>query len=157
MAYVLRELLKIRLMREQWAKDALVKAQNVLQLAIRKVEEKKKELEDFRVWRVGEEKRLYAEVMRKRVKRNDIDALKLNLADLEKKELGHIQAIHDAEEEREKAKDKVEEARVAYNFALIGVQKLEEHKVGWMAEWTKEQEALVEKEMEDFKVLKVDF
>lgn len=157
MAYVLAELLKIRLMREQWAKDALIKAQNVLDAAIRKVEEKKKELEDFRVWRVEEEKRLYAEVMRKRVKRNDIDALKLKLADLEKKELDHIQAIDDAKEEREQAKEGVELARTAYNLAQVGVQKLEEHKTGWMAQWTKEQEALVEKEMEDFKALKVNF
>lgn len=157
MAYVLGELLKIRLMREQWAKDALIKAQNILEAAIRKVEEKKKELEDFRVWRVDEEKRLYDEVMRKHVKRIDIDALKLKLADLEKKELEHIQAIDDAKEERERAKEGVEAARVAYNLAVVGVQKLEEHKSGWMAEWTKEQEAIVEKEMEDFKALKVDF
>lgn len=157
MAYVLGELLKIRLMREQWAKDALIKAQNILQAAIRKVEEKKKELEEYRVWRVGEEKRLYAEIMLKHVKRIDIDALKLKLGDLEKKELDHIQAIDDAKEEREKAKEGVEVARAAYNVALIGVEKLEEHKTGWMAEWAKEQEALVEKEMEDFKGLDVDF
>lgn len=157
MAYVLKELLKIRVMREQWAKNALIKAQNVLEAAIRKVEEKKKELEDYRVWRKEEEKRLYAEVMKKKVKRFDLDALKLKLADLEKKELEYIQAIDDAKAEREKAKEAVEAARVAYNLTLVGVQKLEEHRAGWMAEWTKEQEMAAEKEMEDFKTRKVDF
>lgn len=157
MAYVLQDLLKIRLMREQWAKDALIKAQNILDAAIRKVEEAKKALADYKVWRVGETKRLYAEVMNKQVKRGDIDALKINLANLEKKELDYVQAIENAEEEREKAKEGVEAARKAYNLAQIGVQKLEEHKTTWMVEWTKEQEALVEKEMEDFKALKVNF
>lgn len=155
MAYVLQDLLKIRLMREQWAKDELVKAQNVLEAAIKKVEQKKKELKDFRIWRIDEEKRLYAEIMLKHVKRTDIDGLKLNIAKLEKRELDHIQAVDDAEEERDKAKEALEKARVLYHLALVNVQKLEEHKATWMAEWTKEQELLVEKEMEDFKALKV--
>lgn len=154
MAYVLQDLLKIRLMREQRAKDELIKAQNVLEMAIRKVEQKEKELKDYRVWRVKEEDRLYAEVMNKRVKRMDIDGLKLNLAELERKELDHIQAIDDAKEEREKAKEALEEARTAYNIALVNKQKIEEHKTTWMITWNKEQELRAEKEIEDFKTLK---
>lgn len=157
MAYVLQDLLKIRLMREQWAKDELIKAQNVLDAAIKKVEKKKKELNDFRIWRAKEEERLYAEIMHKHVKRGDIDGLKINIANLEKKELEHIQALDDAEQEREKAKEALEEARTLYHLALVNVQKLEEHKETWMAEWSKEQELLVEKEMEDFKSLKVKY
>lgn len=157
MPYVLQDLLKIRLMREQWAKDKLIKAQNVLEAAIKKVEKKKEELKDFRIWRAKEEERLYAEVMHKHVKRVDIDGLKINIANLEKRELEHVQAIDDAEREREKAKEALEEARTLYNLALVNVQKLEEHKETWMAEWSKEQELLVEKEMEDFKALKVKY
>ncbi len=157
MAYVLQDLLKIRMMREQWAKDELIKAQNVLEEAIKKVEKKKKELEDFRIWRKEEEERLYAEIMLKHVKRTDIDGLKINIANLEKKELEHVQAVDDAEQEREKAKEALAEARSLYNLALVNVQKLEEHKETWMAEWSKEQELLVEKEMEDFKSLKIQF
>lgn len=157
MAYVLQDLLKIRLMREQWAKDELIKAQNALDAAIQKVVQKKKELEDFRIWRKKEEERLYAEIMHKRVKRVDIDGLKINIAELEKKELQHIQAIDDAKEAREKAKEVLEKARILYNVAQINVEKLEEHKISWMAEWTKEQEVVVEKEMEDFKALKIEY
>lgn len=157
MAYVLQDLLKIRLMREEWAKDHLIKAQNILEAAIKKVEQKKQELKDFREWRIKEEKRLYAEVMHKQVKKIDIDGLKINIANLEKRELEHVLAIEDAEKEREKAKEALAEARKLYNLALVNVQKLEEHKETWMAEWSKEQELLVEKEMEDFKALKVQF
>lgn len=144
-------------MREQWAKDELIKAQNVLEAAIKKVEKKQEELKEFRLWRIEEEKRLYAEVMLKHVKRTDIDGLKINIANLEKQELEHIQAVDDAEKEREEAKAALEEARNLYNLALVNVQKLEEHKETWMAEWSKEQELLVEKEMEDFKALKVKY
>lgn len=157
MAYVLQDLLKIRLMREQWAKDELIKAQNILEAAIKKVEQKKKELKDFRIWRIDEEKRLYAEVMLKHVKRNAIDNLKLDLANLDKRELNYIQAVDDAQAELDKAKEALEKARELYHLALINVQKLEEHKASWMAEWTKEQELLVEKEMEDFKALKLKY
>lgn len=157
MPYVLQDLLKIRMMREQWAKDELIKAQNVLEAAIKKVEKKKKELADFRIWRKKEEERLYAEVMLKHVKRTDIDGLKINIANLEKRELEHVQAVDDAEKEREQAKEALAQARSLYNLALVNVQKLEEHKETWMAQWSKEQELLVEKEMEDFKALKIKY
>lgn len=157
MAYALQDLLRIRQMREQMAKDSLIKAQNYLEETIRQVEQKKKELEDFRVWRVEEEDRLYAEIMNKKIRRMDLDGLKAKLAKLEKKELEHEQAVDDAQAEREKAKEDLETARNLYNQALIGVQKIQEHKDSWMEEWKKEQEMIEEKETEDFRALQVEY
>lgn len=151
MAYPLRDLLRIRIIREDAATDNLTKAKNNLENAIRNVEKKKKELEDYKVFRKEETDRLYKEIVNKKIKKIDLDELKAEIAKLERKELEYLEALEEAKRQHEEAVQKLEEARVIYRQALMDVKKISEHKESWMAEYNKEQERIADIEMEEFK------
>lgn len=157
MAYVLKDLLRIRHAREEVAKNELAKAQNIYLESIKKVEKAEKDLEKYKEWRKKEEERLFEEIKNQKVRKNAIDILKMDFMKLKDGEVKKKQAVENAKKKREEAKEKMKEAKATYNHTLLKLQKLIEHKEAWMEEWRKEQEMLAEKEFEDFKPLQVNY
>lgn len=155
--YVLEDLLYIREMREQMAKDQMSKARRHVAEMIELVKQRKKELEEYKEWRVKEEERLYEEVMNTEVKKVELDELRSKIANIRNKELDYVQAIDVARDKREEAKKALEEAKLLYKQAQLNREKIEEHKEVWMEEWKREQMRLEDIEMEEFTGAKIDF
>lgn len=155
--YPLEPLLYIRITRENVAEENLTKARHHLQEMIEKVKKKEKELEDYTKWRVEEEGRLYKELFKKKVKKIDLDEVKVKVSNLRNKELDYVQARDNAIDEREAAKANLENAKILYHQAIFNRKKIDEHKNIWTDEWNKEQERLADLEMEEFTGSKTDY
>lgn len=154
MSYPLTRLLDVRRLRERMAYKNLIKAKNALEVARQKVIEQEKKLKEFKEFRKKEEKRLYDAILNKKIKKIDVDELRSEIASLKQRELDHEKAVQDAKDEKEKAKEVVEEARAFYNGAVINVMKIQEHKDRWMQVWSKEEEVKEERELEEFQRIK---
>ncbi len=150
MRYIFEDLIDIRAVREdRAAKDASAKRAR-LEAAQALVERAKKELDDFRVWRVTEKDRLYDQVLRKVIRRSGLDQLKEMLAALDEKEALYMQRIQSAGRAVDDAKVAYDESRAAWRDARANLEKLEEHKSSWLKEEAIEAERHEDLEMEEF-------
>lgn len=150
MHYQLQDLLKIRHMREQAALRKLAKAKSHLEAAIKKVEQRKKQLDEYRIWRKKEEKRLYDEIINKKIKRGKLAEIKMSFNNFKQKESNFEKALVDAKKGRDKAKEDWENARNLYNKTLVDLSKIEEHKKVWLEEVRKQEGLAEDKELEEF-------
>jgi len=149
--YPLKDILRIRVIRENKAAENLVKAKLELEKAIKKVKQKQKELENYRIWRVKEEERMFNDIIKKKLKKEDLDELKFEIGKLRQKELDHEKAVEDAKKEKEQAAREVEEARTLYQGAVVEHEKIKEHKNNWLEEWKRMEENILEKEIEELR------
>lgn len=152
MNYPLKDILRIRVLREEKAAENLSRAKLELEKAIKKVKQKQKELENYRVWRVKEEERMFNNIIKKKLKKEDLNELKFEIGKLRQKELDHEKAVEDAKKEKEEAARTVEDARAQYQEAVLEREKIQEHKNNWLEEWKKIEEAILEKEMEEVRL-----
>lgn len=150
-AYPLRDILRVRIIRENKAAENLAKAKLELDKAIKKVKQKQKELEDYRIWRVKEEERMFNEIIKKKLKKDDLDELKFEIGKLRQKELDYEKAVEDAKKEKERAAREVEEARGLYQTAVMEHEKIKEHRDTWLEEWKRMEELVLEKEVEELR------
>jgi hypothetical protein len=134
--------------------DKATKALNVARRAVIEAEqvllEAQQTQEAYSKWRVAEEERLMQSVMRKPVKLGDITDIRLDIATMRERELDYIDQVRKAEGELDRAKEALEEARLAYKKATQDTEKLVEHRVTWQREQDLEQERLADLELEDF-------
>lgn len=149
--YPLRDILRVRSIRENKAAENLARAKLELDKAIKKVKQKQKELEDYREWRLKEEKRMFDAIVKKKLKKEDLDELRFSIGKLRQKELDHEKAVEDAKKEKDLAARDVEEARGLYQQAVLEHEKFKEHRDNWMEDWNREQEMKLEKEMEEIR------
>jgi len=148
-AYVLKDLLRVRHLREQMASDAVVKAKVKVLEAEEDVKQAEKELEDYLKWQKEEEERLFQKVIKKKVKRMNITELRQAIAKIRNKIDDYKKAVEDAKEALRKREEELVAAR-AYHFEMIrNVEKLEDHKSMWMEEQNKENERLADLELEE--------
>jgi len=149
MAYELETILKVRHFRERKDQEGVYRA--VVHLKETEGEEKQadKKLEDYKVWRVAEEDRLFKRIIKQKVKREKITELKQDVAELREKEDALKKALEKAKEEVENAKEKLKEAKAIHMRTIIDLEKISQHKESWLQDWKKEQEALADKEMEE--------
>lgn len=150
MAYELQEILRVRVLRERGARNELLKATNFVKECEEKLKKAEKKLEEYIEWRKKEEDRLYAEIMLKKVKREQITDLKQEIANLRDKENTLKDDIKKAEEAVEKAKEKLKQAKAVHIRSLVDLEKINQHKETWMEDFNKEEERKAESEFEEF-------
>lgn len=148
--YLLQDLIFVREHREDKASKAVTAARRVVVEAEQLVERRQQELEDYKVWRVAEERRLMDSIMLKPVKLGDITDLRLEIAGMREKELDYMDLLRKAEAELDRARELLEEARKAHIKATQELEKLVEHRQLWRREQALEEERLADLEMEDF-------
>lgn len=148
--YVLQDLLNIRNMREDEAHQAIQVAKYKVEEAIKLIEQKIKEKEDYVAWRLKREIELYDGIKGKKVKLQDLDDLKNRIFMLRQRDLAFEKAIEDAKQAKIEAEKKVEEAIQKHKAAVKERQKIEEHKKIWLDEKLAEENEKEEKEAEDF-------
>ena len=147
---MLHDLLRIKRIREKSAEEEVRKCKYRVELAVQDLENKKKELEDYKVWRHKEEQRLYDNIMNTSVKQFDLDILKQKVAKLREKDLVLEEAIKDAEKHLEETRQQLEQARKQHVLATQAVQKFEEFTDALDQEEAKEKARLEELELEEF-------
>jgi len=148
--YFLQDLVFVREHREDKASKAVNAARRVVAEAEQLVQQRKKELEEYKVWRVQEEARLIEKIMRQKVKLGDITDLRLEIIGMREKEFDFMDQLRKAEAELDQAKENLEKARLAHKTATQELEKLIEHRELWKQEEYFEQERMADLESEDF-------
>lgn len=157
MRYVLQDLLNIRELRDDEANQNLLREKNRLDQTLRDLEERKRELEEYIRWRIEKENGIYAALMKQRISSRHLAEVRMQITILREGDLVKQQKILEAEKAVEQAKEAVEKARVARNAALRDLQKIEEHRDLWLEEWNKEQNLLLDRELEELHTHHLEF
>jgi type III secretion protein O len=123
-------IVEVKEMREDRAGEELRKCRVTLENAARQLEQRRRELQDYTVWRVKREIELYDEIEQKLVRVQDLEDLKTDIGLLRGKEQVHQEKIQTAEKLRQEASQAVGSAQAALDFAIKARQKFEE-----LADW----------------------
>jgi type III secretion protein O len=148
--YILEEMLRVRNLRKDTAERDLKQAQRLLEEAKENVNKAEKTLADFRIFMEKESERLYKKIIMQKVKKGSVDELHYAVKVLKNKLIGHEQNLEAAKDNLVKAEKNLEEKREALQEANKNVEKIKCHKEDWMREMTKEEELLLDKELEEF-------
>ena len=151
MRYILEDLLKIRETRVDTAKAEVKTKEYRYEQAVKKVEQKKKELQDYHIWRIQKESALYEGIKNKLVRLKDLDALRQHIALLRERELALKKAIIEAEKEKEETLLELNKSKEQLRQAIKEHEKILEHKKRWLEDIKKEMERKQEIELEEFK------
>ncbi len=154
MAYLLQPLLRIRTMREDRATGELTAARQALAAAERALEDRKRELAEFNATKEERRDRIYAAVIGRMVRREQLDMANEGVARIDDEGVLRADNVRHAEEERKKREEATDLARANLNLATKNKMKIVEHKAVWIADEAKAQEARAESELEDFTVRK---
>lgn len=148
--YVLQDLVRVRQHREEQAGQAVARARRQLQEAKDALARAEKELVEYTVWRVGEERRRLDSLMRRVLKLGELSDVRQEIALLREREFEFVDRVKQAEVAVTKAEAHVDECRQKHAQAVRDLEKLLEHKT----EWTREQSAAAEQaesaELEEF-------
>jgi hypothetical protein len=130
-------------------------------LARRRVEEAKQAVEtakqklgEYRIWRPGEEKRLFETVRGTLMPQTGLDAHRNDIQALRVEELHLEECVREAESAVAAAEKAAEQAGQAHADAVRDRRKIEEHKEIWLRAEQKRQELAEEAELEDFERFK---
>ncbi len=148
--YPLRDLLRIRELRENAAAGEMARKRHDLQAAEQTLEDRKAELRDYIAWRYREEDRLYAEVKGKAVHGRELEAYRDRIVEMRQYQPILEEKVTKAEEFREQAEKALERAREAFQQAVKEKMKLEEHRKRWLHEQTRLLSLEQDKELEEF-------
>lgn len=152
MKYPLQDLLRVRVVRKDKATEEVLKAQRAVAEAMQFLEKKRQELEEFKQWRIDEIDRLYRCIMMKDIRKNAVDDLNFDLANLDNKLLEYRKRVDDATSAVRAAELVLHERQVVLQLKMRELQKIEEHKEIWVKEDKLLEESLQEKELEEFRV-----
>lgn len=109
------------------------------------------ELERYRAWRPGEEKRLFEEVRGHILSQDELDRHRDDVDELKRRELRLEEALEEAGQAVLAAKEEEARAKQRLAEAIKDRQKIEEHRQRWWREEQKRIEMAEEAELEDFK------
>ena len=152
-SYPLDALLTVRQYREESAKRQVRIAETSLREAEELVEKKKKELEEYRIWRRAEEDRRYEAIMNVPLSLERLDAFKAGLACLAAEENEKEQAALQAEKEVEHRQSILKKAKDDAKTASKNTSKIQAHKDIWKEDAKKEAERKEDLELEEFRPL----
>lgn len=153
-AYPLASLLSVRQFREETAKRNVSHAQTAVREAKQFVEQKKAELESWRLWRREETDRRYAGLIGQTVKIEQIDAFHHGLALLAAQELQKESEVGEALKAMERSEAALAKAQNEVSTARKNTAKIEAHKAIWDEESKKATERAEDLEFEEFKPMK---
>lgn len=151
MSYPLQDLLRVRILREDRAMEAILSAQRKVEESHRYLEDQKEALANFHQFRLTEEVRLYDTIIGKIVEQDFVDETMAQINELRHQEKLHEKRVEEAKENLKKAQDNLIQAKKNYQNAVKSRQKIEEHRVIWLEAFQKEQDFYAEKELEDLK------
>lgn len=144
------DIYKIKKIREERAERNLAKAEADLRLKEKIVIEKEEALKNYQIWRVEEEEKKYAVLLKKKsVKRKSLDDLKFEIKDMRDKEIDFHQAVSKAESAVVAAEEELETAKKAYVQSIRNTEKMSEMQNSLRTELMTEAALNIEKEMED--------
>lgn len=149
--YDLADLLKVRELREDAASKAVTQAQEKLKSCEDYLEKKKKQLEDYKLWRPGEEDRIFAKIMKKEISQEKLSEVKAEISILREKELVIEKEVEEAEIAVKEAVAALDKAKEDHRASMRELEKIKEHKLLWVEEVKKEEEFSADKEMEEFR------
>ena len=147
---MLDDLLKIKRLREDDAISVQAQAQAFLEEQIEARDGKQREEADYKVWRVGEEDRLYNEIYGKNVGLDDLEKLREQIGLLRQRELALHEEWLQAEDGVKQARSALEEAQRLRMKAHKEVAKYEEYNQIIVKKEKREAELREEVELEDF-------
>lgn len=152
MQYELQDLLRVRDHRKDRAQEALLKAKQALEEALKHIQLCQEKLDAFIQKKPEFIDVIYTKVMQKvQFKRNYMDVINLKVNKLEEHQLKLAIDLEKAHNHYKEAQQKVTEASEALNQAMLEKDKIEEHKKIWKEEVRILDEREQDKELEDFK------
>jgi len=137
-------------MREDRAGKELVVAKRERDSAEARLNEHKQKLIDFQKEKDARRDRLYATVLHKIIKREQLDRLKEELAKLDEEEMLLAEAVKTAEKELADKTAAADKAHTRFVIESKNLMKIQSHKNAWVTEEAKEQERIQDSEMEEF-------
>jgi Type III secretion protein YscO. len=149
---VLRQVLDVKNYREANSASAVRQAQYRVEEATRAVSAARREVEEYRTWRVRREQELYDSIIDQHIKLRDLDELKEHIGLLREKEQALHQRVATAEGERKKAVEALEAARQNHRLTLKEKEKIQ---ILWDKERDRRAAAAAhteESELEEFRV-----
>jgi len=152
MKYPLRPLLSVRVLREDNAAAEVAIAKRRVTEALHAVEKRKQELQDYLVWRVEEENRLFEEIRNRELESEEIDQHRETVRNLRVKDAEYEKRVSDAEQDVVRAREALARAEEAHRLAVKDRQKIDAHRELWQEEENKRIARAEESEMEDFSV-----
>lgn len=152
-SYPLEALLAVRHYREEGAQRNVRSAEQSLREAEKAEETKKRELEEFKIWRHDEEERRYDAIMERPMTITQLDDFKAGLALLADMELQKLDAVEKAGKQVEDSAKALDSAKSAAKQAQKNTAKIQAHKDIWQEEAKKEAERLADLELEEFRPL----
>jgi hypothetical protein len=149
MKYILADLMRVRELRRDRAERELIKAKEQVIEAKKVVEQRQRELEEYEKWVEEEIDRQYDAILKKAVHKVEVDGLAANVKILRAKTADYIKRVEDAKEDVRKAEDLVTQKQDEVQRAYRNLEKLEAHKVDWIAEQRILEEFNSDKELEE--------
>lgn len=144
---VVGRIVDVKELRVERAEEEMRRCRLELEEAARQVVERKRELEDYREWRVRKEIQLYDEIEERLVSLRDLEDLKIEIGLLRGRETLFIQKIDDAERARVKAHEALDASTRTYEAAQKNLQKFEE-----LADWLDAEARAYRERMEELEL-----
>lgn len=148
--YALESMRRIRTMREDRAGEELVAARRARDAAQAELSRRRTAFSDWERTKDERCDRIWATILRHTCRREQIDAVKAAVADIDQEGVTLLDAAHRAEEDLATREKEAETARGRYVAASRNHQKIEQHRDIWLEEEKKAEERRDDAEMEDF-------
>lgn len=155
MAYVLDNLMKIRIRREDAARSELTAARLREQEAQKELEARKEELRLYEQTKEERRDRIYEAILGRAVGADELELAREGISRID--EEGNLKADNIVRAEgvvRERQKE-VDRAREGFVFATKNRMKIDEHRNNWLSAEAAQEEYRQETELEDFTGKKV--
>ena len=152
--YPLARLIGLRRHRQDDASRLKSLAQKKLEQSKNAVITKKKEIEEYKIWKEEEIVRRYDAIMFKQMTSEGFESFKQGIANLEFGLLKLMEELEECKKDVDTKKNNLLQAEAELKEAIAALNKLEEHRNMWIESQRIEHERAEEKELEDFKVKK---
>lgn len=127
---VIQQIVDVKERREERAQEDVRRRRLALEDAARRVEQRRKEHEDYRVWRVRREIELWDDIEQRTVKLRDIEDLKTDIGLLRGREQVLAEKVVEADKARNEANTALTQAIGVLDAAAKARQKFED-----LADW----------------------
>ena len=144
---VIQRIVDVKERREDRAQEDVRRRRLTLEDAARRLEQRRKELDDYKVWRVRREIELWEGIERRTVKLRDIEDLKLDIGLLRGREQLFAEHVVEAEKARSDANTALNEAVAVLEAATRNRQKFED-----LADWLEAESRAYRERMEELEL-----
>ncbi|HMR29948.1 MAG TPA: YscO family type III secretion system apparatus protein [Geminicoccaceae bacterium] len=127
---VIQQIVDVKERREERAQEEVRRRRLALEDAARRVEQRRQELQDYRIWRVRREVELWDEIETRVVKLRDIEDLKTDIGLLRGREQVLAEKVAEADKARNDANTALTQAVSVLDAAARARQKFED-----LADW----------------------